>query len=713
MAYKDTSIDKWTGEYDEEYCYTCQKFVTTTEDEKCPICEEKLGFGTDEWGSAATAKTYASSAPAVSSTGDVWGRTGSAYTWGRRTTWNQYGGSSMSGMWGSYGGYWAGQDNDAARMLKHKRHLDSLCKVVDPTTSHDLTFANTSTAYTNMNTGQIVIDGSLIKDNDDKLDTVAGLAIHEKLHLVHTKPLIRWEKDYISKNGLDQWEEQLLHSIGNCVEDEYIEKQLAKDCAGFVQYISKTKKYFFDEKLKDILEKSEENPYIDLMNTMLAFIRYPEKIDKDRKKRHAKHIQFFARALAKALDDRTSVIKAIETLYVYMNKLAELMAKEMPDHQKERVKKRMDELRDRFESDEMSEDDWDRIAKKIKGDIESEIGTKGTFGKLLPDDSDKRSWENTCGASSYDPSYADRSKRELSDRLIKAIEKLEDTDYHETTLGKSECISPKDTKITWQNAKPTASEIEIYKYDSKAIKSQTNKLKKKIQLYGNRDVLTIRNQKRGRIDKRLLHRIPMGRLDIFKNSIVKEDKPLDVCLLIDESGSMGGGSIENARKTCISIMEALKDNDMLNLWVMGHTADGWHWHSDPRTTNMTIYHSPRMKDRPFACGAMTARCENRDGNAILAAAQKVKDETDAPMSNKLMICFSDGSPAAIGYGGGKGIEHVRKCVNGLESKGWSVIQVGFGGAHYQERMFNNHIYVDDINNMADKVSKIIRKVIKV
>ena len=171
--------------------------------------------------------------------------------------------------------------------------------------------------------------------------------------------------------------------------------------------------------------------------------------------------------------------------------------------------------------------------------------------------------------------------------------------------------------------------------------------------------------------------------------------------------------MDNARRACISVMEALKDNDMLNLWVMGHTADGWNWHVDPNTTNMTIYHSPKMKDRPYACGAMTARCENRDGNAILAAAQKVRDETDAPMSNKLMITFSDGSPAAIGYGGGKGIEHVRKVVNGLESKGWGIIQVGFGGAHYQERMFNNHIYVDDIKNIADKVSKIIRKVIKV
>ena len=128
---------------------------------------------------------------------------------------------------------------------------------------------------------------------------------------------------------------------------------------------------------------------------------------------------------------------------------------------------------------------------------------------------------------------------------------------------------------------------------------------------------------------------------------------------------------------------------------------------------MTLYHSPKATDRPMAMGSMQARCENRDGNAILAAAGKVRDETDNPMSNKLMIIFSDGSPAAIGYGGTRGINHVRDVVRGLESSGWGVIQVGFGGATYQGEMFSNHIYVNDTNQLADKVGKIIRKVIKV
>ena len=67
---------------------------------------------------------------------DVWNR-GSGYTWGGGTAWWQssYGGSSVSSM-GAMGGSAYHADNHASRMLKHKNHIDSLCKVVDPTVPH-------------------------------------------------------------------------------------------------------------------------------------------------------------------------------------------------------------------------------------------------------------------------------------------------------------------------------------------------------------------------------------------------------------------------------------------------------------------------------------------------------------------------------------------------------------------------------------------------
>ena len=216
MEYR--SIDSWTGEYDEDYCYDCQKFVEADTDGNCPICEGQIEF-TDEFASGDVAKTTISSAPAVSSTGDIWNR-GSSYTWGRNTsTWNTHQGSSLSGMWSTGSSWFGQQDNNGARMLKHKRHLDSLCKVVDPTVNHTLEFAHAQTGYTNMRTGKIVIDGTLLKNNDDKLDVVAGLSIHEKLHLIHTKPLTKWEKEYKYEKRLSNYQEELLHSIANSVED--------------------------------------------------------------------------------------------------------------------------------------------------------------------------------------------------------------------------------------------------------------------------------------------------------------------------------------------------------------------------------------------------------------------------------------------------------------------------------------------------------------
>ena len=183
------------------------------------------------------------------------------------------------------------------RLLKHKRHLDSLCKVVDPSVKHTLEFSTTSGRnMTNMRTGHIVIDGTLVEDNDDKLDVLSGIAIHEKLHVIHSKPMLKWEESYRYDNGLRELHSQLLHAIVNTVEDEYIEKQLSKDCGGFVSYIAATKKHFFDKDVKAKLE-DKASQYNDILNTLLSLVRYPESIDDDRRRRHAKHIRFFARAL--------------------------------------------------------------------------------------------------------------------------------------------------------------------------------------------------------------------------------------------------------------------------------------------------------------------------------------------------------------------------------------------------------------------------------
>ena len=696
MDYKDT-VDDWAEDTD-DFCYTCDDWTDSDDHGNCADCGNKYTT-VDPFLTPSVAKVYSSPAPSVSSYGDVWGRGGS-YTWGSV-------GSATASAWGG----WSTGTSSSARMLKHKRHLDSLCKVVDPNVKHTLNFATKGKNYSNMRTGALYVDGTLIKDSDANLDIVAGLSIHEKLHLVHTKPLVDWQKNYAYKNRLSNAQTELLHSIGNIIEDEYIESQLAKTHAGYVTYIDKVKEHFF---AKHDIGTIKGNVIADVLNTLLAMVRFPSTISDERKKRHAKHIQFFARALKDALVDRESTLVAIQSIYEYMYQLAKEEASKRDDTSEEeileRAETRMSELLEEWgdSADGYSEDDISRIKDRL---IAQEREDAERSDRYAPE----KYLKEALSKSAREMADYSRDSDEISERLDKAIRDLADSEYSEEEWDSGRALGLRQgTKVTWRNQHASEYEGELYNDTVKKMKSSIGQLKRKIQLYGDTKIHTIRNQRRGKLDKKMLHKIPLGRPDLFKNVIVDEDKPLDVCLLVDESGSMGSWKMDKARQTAIALREALKDNQALNLWVFGHTADGYNWHKEGET-NMSVYWSPTYQSDIKAIGSMRARAENRDGMALLASAERVKAESPSIGSNKLMIVISDGEPSADKYRFGVGVPHTKKCVKHLEGQGWSIIQVGISGARERSmrEMFSNYMLVDDTNELPAKISKIIRKVIKV
>ena len=649
---------------------------------------------------------------------DVWNR-GSGYTWGDGGSWWSTGGvgsyTSMSSMW-STSTY--DHHSTAQRLLKHKNAMDSLCKVVDPNVKHTLEFASANgSGYTDMKRGHIVIDGKLIQDNDSKLDVVSGLAIHEKLHVIHSKPLQRWQKGEEAYKLAETYsQKKLLHSIANIVEDEYIERQLHKTCAGYVHYIEACKEHYFaDSGIKDV----DLNDFTEIVNTLLLLVRYPAKLEADRRKKHGKHIRVFMAELKKGIDSRDNTITCITNIYKYLRKLAEDMSPDdgIPDDVMKDMEAKAGEYADEYMEDfkrDISADAWEEMVadgkvESIREDIkkrrlknmirvkEQELADK--LGSIFGGDF-RRALEKVT----------DYRAEELSSRMANEIKKLADSDYTEELIDGGLAPTDGQRKISWEKA--TNSEHSTRKYNEGKLfmRAEINKLKKKIQLYGNTNVHNIYRQPRGILDKRQLHRIPMGVTDIFKAKITKEDKPLDICLLVDESGSMGWKLMEYARNCAIAIKEALADNPMIDLWVYGHSAD----HREQGQTEMIEYYSPTMKDRPFAMGGLHARYENRDGNAIITSAQRVNAESDNT-TNKLMIVLSDGEPSADLYRGYIGIDHTKKAVKYVESRGWNVIQVGFGGIRkrFMDEMFTNWVHVEDMDELGDKVSKIIRKVVKV
>jgi hypothetical protein len=186
-----------------------------------------------------------------------------------------------------------------------------------------------------------VIDGDLLKDSDDNLDITAGLAIHEKLHLIYSKELMIAEKGMRERLTTTHGQSMLLHDIVNIIEDEYIEKQLSTTSKGFVHYIEKCKKHYFEQSFESAGKCKDA--FADLINTFMLFVRYPSLIDADRRKRHAPHIRFFARTMATALDSRDNTYVAMETIYSYLLKAFDKMNEGAGD-------KRLEDAMDKAES---------------------------------------------------------------------------------------------------------------------------------------------------------------------------------------------------------------------------------------------------------------------------------------------------------------------------------------------------------------------------
>jgi len=723
-----------------EYCDYCQASVKPWDEGdgqfSCPSClniliEIKTDKKTGEVYHKDVSKRY--NTYTADAGKDMWGRSDSStwntgYTpwWKKKTSWagsvwSGYGQqTSLSSGWSSpIGSHYTGWDADRTksyRMMKHKNHLDGLAKIVDPTIKHQLDYATRKESYCDMDNHNIRVDGSLILNNDDKLDVVAGLAIHEKLHLVHSKPLgkvLRREKRAIEiehgKHGFS-----LYKSVCNLVEDEYIEKQLPKTCPGYISYISAVKDHYWKEKSKEMQECDE--PFGDLIQTIMLFVRYPSALTSAQKRRWNNDLRIVETILKKDGLDEERRFEAMKKLWLHLIKRAEQLGYVADDTSfeglygdmiTEKCKKYKDELRERYP--EMSEEEMKKFLEEYKQTVVDDFksgwhldkspinGAMKAIGVIIR----KRIEELTGEAK----------KGNISETLAKKIKELIEQDYSEYMMNTSDAPNVKQRKITWQKISPSSSEREKYQRERKIMKGIIGKLKRKIQLYGNPLKLSIYNQKRGKLNKRVLHRIPAGRNDVFKITTVNEDKQLDVCLLVDESGSMHGREIRMARRCCIAVKEALQDNGKLNLWVFGHTAD----QKQRLATEMYEYASPAMQDRPLACGAMQARYENRDGSAIYASAERIKQQTDHPSAEKLMIIFSDGCPSADGYRGSKAYDHTKQMVHKVEDMGFKVIQVGFGGgaARWQSRMFDHAVAIDTVETLPKAISKILRKVMKI
>jgi hypothetical protein len=217
-----------------------------------------------------------------------------------------------------------------------------------------------------------------------------------------------------------------------------------------------------------------------------------------------------------------------------------------------------------------------------------------------------------------------------------------------------------------------------------------------------------------------------GRLDTNKIAEAKQNVPtiyerfgevktnkLNIGVLVDESGSMGSyDKIKKARQAAIFMYEIFKKVPDVRMYMYGHTADsgGGGTYGD---CIMRIYTEHGKSANPHALGSLSARANNRDGDAILAAAQKIRSMNSDPC---LLFVISDGAPYASNYSGQAAIDDTRKKVTQAQALGFQVIQIAIEEEVPSEEMFDYSIKMTDIKNLPNDliayVSKRVDKLIK-
>src|SRR5699024_4249084 len=150
--------------------------------------------------------------------------------------------------------------------------------------------------------------------------------------------------------------------------------------------------------------------------------------------------------------------------------------------------------------------------------------------------------------------------------------------------------------------------------------------------------------KSGRFDTSKLVEARQGVPNVYERmGSVKTDK-ICIGVLVDESGSMmSDNKYRKAREAAIFINEVVGKLSDVELFIYGHTAD-----VGSESTNVMVYREPGTPLDPYALGAIRARSNNRDGDAILATARRIRQRTKR---NGILFVISDGQPAASNYGG--------------------------------------------------------------
>lgn len=480
------------------------------------------------------------------------------------------------------------------------------------------------------------------EDNETKINAFCGFGLHEAAHLRYT--YLRVYLNFLSFiSGKYTFEEgEIIKIFINLLEDNRVEDLLLTERPGFQDFIDCAKSYN-SKTLEEKLNIMRERKLILFFKTLIGILRFSGLIEEE------------------VLEEYSEVYKEVqEKITPYPENLKDICS--------------------------VSESIFKIIKEKKLSDIDP-----AELKKILFLINDTESITSIMYGVDLDSGRKiDKSKvsRLLSSKDSLTMKILEGT----VERGDSD-------KVFFEKPKGDRND---YLRDVRAVQKYVPRLKKILTGTDKNYDFNIQGCRSGILDTTKLAEAYQGVPQVYlRQGHVRTNKST-ICVLIDESGSMGGKKEILARQAAILLNETFGKSLGVNLYIYGHTADigsiGY--------INLSVYREGSHYNPKFSLSKSCAKSQNRDGDAILEVAKRVRKFTK---ENCIMFVISDGSPCANGYGGIPAIKDTAAKVKEAEKLGFGIIQISIDAVYGVKDMFDTYI---DIGYNLEEMPKLLNEIVK-
>lgn len=358
------------------------------------------------------------------------------------------------------------------------------------------------------------------------------------------------------------------------------------------------------------------------------------------------------------------------------------------------------------ESDDKSSEEYEK-GESGEGDIAPEKGESQyldgcSSAECMSFEDDPEEVENDSEASPEDFEKAIKELEKTLEALEKSEEEAEKGEESDYDFGSAEYPTT-DKYVKVISHHKATSNPEVYEEYRKIVESDAHELAKLIKRQFKTKPGRVKRADHGDLNL-MRYKDPNFRSPlIFDKKKPREKHCAAVMLLVDESGSMGGRRITNARLAAIMLAEAMAEAG-IPCSVVGHSGD------DRYNYSVELEHYTTFKNASAdrtSLAMIEARCQNRDGPAIRWASSILKKR---PERNKLMIVISDGQPAANRYYGEEAIFDTKAAIRDakrLHNIVGVILEAGSSTDILKTMYGNDYVECTSSKNLKESIAKII------